>query len=300
MLSWKERRMVDYSLTKEVKEFAIHQLGADIVGVGGADRFVDAPTGHHPDELLPGAKSVIVIAIRLLNSTFLSTNPRIYVQRYWQLRERFQDAGYEICRFLEDRGHFAINFPSTAPQDSGPVGKMLFADFSHRHAAQLAGIGQIGLNQLLITPQYGPRVWLMSVITTADLAPDPLMAEDICPGEECNVCVEKCPQNALSSEGIDRKKCLRGYGRFGLIGLLRLLKEIMEEKDVEKKKKLIFGPTTWTIWMVLHYGSGPSMCNACIASCPIAWNGAELPRISISAEAPTVPANKFIPKEKEA
>lgn len=283
--------MIDYELTDRVKEFALSQLGADLVGIAGVDRFREAPHGHRPEELLPGAKSVIAMAIRFLDSTFVSLNPRVYVQRYWQLRQRFQDAGYEMCRFLEQKGYFAINFPSTAPQDSGPLGKMLFADFSHRHAAFLSGIGQIGRNQLLITPQYGPRVWLMSVITTAELAPDPLLTDKICPGEKCNICVQKCPEGALSSDGLNVSKCVRGYGMFGLLGFLRHLRNIMEENDPGMKQKLIFGPTTWTLWMVLQYGSGPSMCNACIASCPIGWKWPESRRISVSAEMCTVPVN---------
>jgi len=258
--------MTDYELTREVKEVALERLGADLVGIADVGRFAKAPPGHRPEELLPGARSVIVMAARALDSTFISTNPRVYVQRYWQLRTRLQDAGYDMCRFLEDRGRPAINFPSTAPQDSGPVGKMVFADFSHRHAAELADLGRIGRNQLFITPQHGPRVMLMSVITTAALLPDNLSSEEVCP-ESCSLCVDKCPQRALSSEGLDVKKCLRGYGRFGLIGLLKLIRTAMEEKDPEKIKKLIFGPTTWTLWMVLQYGTGPSMCNACLGVC---------------------------------
>jgi epoxyqueuosine reductase QueG len=284
--------MTDSELTREVKEFALKQSGADLVGIADVGRFANAPRGHRPAELLPGAKSVIVMAARALDSTFLSTNPRVYVQRYWQLRTRMQDAGYDLCRFLEDRKHPAINFPSTAPQDSGPVGKMVFADFSHRHAAELAGLGRIGRNQLLVTPRHGPRVMLMSVITAADLVPDDLLSEEVCP-HSCNLCVEKCPQQALSSEGLDVKKCLRGYGRYGLIGLLRLLRTVMEEKDREKIKKLIFGPTTWTLWMVLQYGTGPSMCNACLASCPVGWELPDARRISVSGDKPTVPVDEF-------
>ena len=286
--------MIDYALTKQVKDFVLNRLGADLVGIASVNRFAGAPSGHRPEELLPGAKSVIAMGIRFLNSTFMSTNPRAYVQRYGQLRLRFQDVGYEMCRFLEDKEYFAINFPSTAPQDSGPVGKMLFADFSHRHAAELAGIGKIGRNQLLITSQFGPRVWLMSVITTAELVPDPITTEKICRGEECNVCIEKCPENALSLEGIDRNKCLSGHGMFGLTGLLKHLRNIIEEKNIEKRKKLIFGPITWTIWMVLQYGAGPSTCNACIASCPVGWKRFDSPRICLSTEALTVPADQFV------
>lgn len=285
--------MIDHELTREMKEFALGQLGTDLVGVTSVDRCGHAPAGHRPEELLPGARSVIVMAGRMLDSTFLSPNPRVYVLRYSQLRLHYQDLGYEMCRFLEDKGHPTINFPSTAPQDSGPVGRLVFADFSHRHAAELAGLGRIGLNRLLITPQFGPRVWLMSVITTAELAADPMLSEEVCPGDSCRICVEKCPEHALSSEGLDVDKCLRGYGRFGLLGIIRLIREAMEEEDPDKRNKILFGPKLWTLWMVLQYQGGPSMCNACISACPVGWKAAQPPRISLSAETPTVPADEW-------
>lgn len=285
--------MINNELTREVKRFALEQLGVDLVGIASNDRFDQAPPGHRPEELLPGARSVIVMAGRMIDSTFLSPNPRVYVLRYSQLRLSFQEVGYNMCRFLEDRGHLAINFPSTAPQDSGPVGRLVFADFSHRHAAELAGLGQIGRNRLLITPQFGPRIWLMSVITSAELAADPLISDELCPGDECNVCVEKCPECALSSDGIAVNKCLQGYGRFGLLGILRLIRDALMEKDPEKRNKMLFGPRSWTLWMVLQYQGGPSMCNACISACPVGWKFHQPPRISVSAETPTIPVDEF-------
>lgn len=285
--------MIDHELTREMKEFALQQLGADLVGVASVDRFVEAPAGHRPEELLPGARSVIVMAGRMLDSTFLSPNPRVYILRYSQLRLHYQDIGYEMCRFLEDKGYPTINFPSTAPQDSGPVGRLVFADFSHRHAAELAGLGRIGLNRLLITPQFGPRVWLMSVITTAKLAADPMVSEEVCPGDACNICAEKCPEYALSSEGLDVNKCLQGYGRFGLLGIIRFIREAMKEEDPDKRDKMLFGPKLWTLWMVLQYQGGPSMCNACVSACPVGWKADQPARISVSAETPTVPVDEF-------
>ena len=69
--------MIDNELTREVKRFALEQLGSDLVGIASVDRFEQAPPGHRPDELLPGARSVIVMAGRMLDSTFLSPNPRV-------------------------------------------------------------------------------------------------------------------------------------------------------------------------------------------------------------------------------
>jgi epoxyqueuosine reductase QueG len=70
--------------------------------------------------------------------------------------------------------------------------------FSQRHAAVRAGLGQFGLNNVVVTPRYGPRIRFNSVITSAALPATPLPTEPLCRGERCMVCVEACPADALS------------------------------------------------------------------------------------------------------
>ena len=54
-------------LMVEVRTLARGQ-GAHLVGVASIDRFDGAPKGHHPTDLLPGARSVVVIAHRFFQS----------------------------------------------------------------------------------------------------------------------------------------------------------------------------------------------------------------------------------------
>ncbi len=255
------------NLTAEVKAFAMAE-GAELVGVAPADRFVEAPAGHKPEDILPGARSVIVFAFLMLESTFMSPNPRVYVLRYHQLREMSQNSGYKVCHFLERRGHYAANLPATAPMTVED--KILFADFSYRHAAVQAGLGEIGWNQLLVTPKYGPRVWLMAVITTAALTPDPPFQEMVCLREKCNLCIEQCPQKALTpGQPTDKSRCTRRPDQFGLSHLLKHMKDILNEKDPQRREALIFGSTTWGLWMHLQYGGPEDRCHYCISACPI-------------------------------
>src|SRR3972149_5610001 len=159
--------MLKTALTEDVKDYG-KGLGAGLVGGADPERFHGAPPGHRPQDILPGCRSVVVYAFPMLQSTFVSPNPRVWVHRYWQLRSRLQDLGYDICRYLEEeKGFYAVNLPSTAPQEVNTQTRLLMGDLSFRHAAVMAGLGEIGLNQLLVTPQYGPRVWLQAVITTA-------------------------------------------------------------------------------------------------------------------------------------
>jgi epoxyqueuosine reductase len=80
--------------------------------------------------------------------------------------------------------------------------------FSHKLAAHLAGLGWIGKNCLLITPEYGPRVRLATVLTDCELSPGTRI-EGKC--GSCRVCVDACPVNAIKgaefceSEGIEMR-----------------------------------------------------------------------------------------------
>ena len=190
-------------LTQEVKELARAQ-GAQLVGIAPVDRFGGAPKGHHPTDLLPGARSVVVIAHRYFQSVlecdqFGTESQLIPEEELWEVQTtvfkflydtanmRMQMIGAKIAAFLEDQGYVALPLPAGGFK----VGAGRYAFFSHRHAAVLAGLGEFGLNNLLMTPEYGPKVRLDSIITTAALDPDPLYdGPPICPGEECGLCLE--------------------------------------------------------------------------------------------------------------
>jgi epoxyqueuosine reductase len=74
----------------------------------------------------------------------------------------------------------------------------LCAIFSHKLAAHLAGLGWIGKSCLLVTPQAGPRVRWVSVLTNAPLATTARPLEDRCGG--CRQCVDICPVQAFSGQ----------------------------------------------------------------------------------------------------
>ncbi len=72
----------------------------------------------------------------------------------------------------------------------GAVDWDLTPSFSHRYGAAAAGLGVIGWSGNLLTPQYGARVLLESVLTDAELEPDPMLKESPCDG--CRTCVKVC------------------------------------------------------------------------------------------------------------
>ena len=69
--------------------------------------------------------------------------------------------------------------------------------FSHKTAAASAGLGWIGKSSLLITPQYGPRVLLGTVLTAATFKTGRSYKKDLCGA--CSLCVGACPHDAIKN-----------------------------------------------------------------------------------------------------
>ena len=97
-----------------------------------------------------------------------------------------------VARCLQEAGYRALPVPASLRTDdarlAGPV--------SHKLAAHLAGLGWIGRSCLLVTPEYGPRVRGVTVLTDALLEPTGGPSEPQC--GDCRACVEACPADAFT------------------------------------------------------------------------------------------------------
>ena len=112
-------------------------------------------------------------------------------------------------RLLEFRGYKSLMFPPTwvigqyrfIERNSEPYVTFLH-DFSHRHAAVAAGLGEFGFNGLVLVPNFGARIRFNSIITNAPLVPDSMYnGQKLCIPEKCNYkCVRVCPTEALTRD----------------------------------------------------------------------------------------------------
>ncbi len=200
----------------DVKRFALKK-GADIVGIASIDRFKEYPEEKRPEHLLSGAKSVIVVGVRVLSNT-VKPNLLLSALHHITLNIYHNQIAYDIGRFLDDSGYSAVVIPHRIGNFDPELRKSgdymniypkLFG-ISTRHAAVEAGLGILGKSRLLITPRFGPRQRVAAVITDAELNPDKKKtkkeAEKLCP-PSCQACIKACPGKALSSEGIAWEKC---------------------------------------------------------------------------------------------
>lgn len=194
------------SLTKEIKELALGKFGMDLVGIAPADRFADAPEGKRPEDILPGARSVIVLGVRLLDGAVQGIFRKfeegrrnchgLYATYGSTIAPNFQMmfSVMELAEMIEDRtGAFAV------PTTTGPF--QATSAFSQRRAAVAAGLAQYSWSGYAVTAEFGPRVRFGSIITNLELEYDEMdEGPRLCDPAKCHVCSDHCPVGAIPAD----------------------------------------------------------------------------------------------------
>ena len=205
----------DRRLTEEVRALARNE-GADLVGVAPVGRFEDVEPGCGPLEYMPLAKGIISIAVHIPHGVCdiwgepgevgRSAGPYLLYGggiANWEVSR----ISLLVARHLELAGYRSICFPpawklSYYKNAHRKAEGVLVQDFPHQMAGVAAGLGELGLSGLCLTPEFGARQRLGSVLTDAPLVPDaPYAGPPLCRPHECGRrCVEVCPTDALDAD----------------------------------------------------------------------------------------------------
>ena len=212
------------ALERTVKDYG-RELGFDLVGITTGEPFARderAATervrnglmdglpwyteervrrANRPTALLPGARSVISLAVSYLTGerNVRDGSPTGKVARYaW---------GDDYHGLLKGR---LRRFVDGLPERVGrPVSARIFVDdgpMNDRAAAERAGIGFFGKNTNILTPSHGSWVFLGQVVTDLDLEPDVPLAKNC---GECVRCIDACPTGAIVAPYvIDNRRCI--------------------------------------------------------------------------------------------
>lgn len=195
--------------TTELLKTKALELGADIVGIAGANRFSSAPEYERPELVMPKCKNIVSFGIRFLEGEMQN------IRRNENPGERVPGSfGYyvipstmlvNLTNMLVDYiqnelgAHAIATTPGAMGVDSLVAVNGSKFHFSQRRAAIAAGLGELGWMGRVINPICGPRAIWGSIITDLELKEDEMMSKGkkICNPAVCKVCFENCPAHAI-------------------------------------------------------------------------------------------------------
>jgi epoxyqueuosine reductase QueG len=157
-------------------------------------------------EYVTGAKSVIVIGLRLLEGSVENAGrPPAYKAGHYAVSAGMESiaqneaVALKVANFLHENGYRAAITNDLEGLASENAGTAMLNLQANRFPAIAAGLGDMGLNGLALTPEFGSRVRFVAVVTDAELPYDDAYGGDrLCAG--CGVCVSACPVRALSDK----------------------------------------------------------------------------------------------------
>jgi len=257
-------------LTQELFTYS-QGLGADLVGVADAADFHETEPAKRPLTHMPDARTVFVFVCRIpFGAATAHAGPPYLQSGYYGLEGYINKISHRCSVWLEDRGYLAAGSPAGRDitglrvMERGDDPKIeLLSSFDLRLAAVKAGIGQIGVNNNLITSKYGSRLRIGAVITNAPLVPNTALEYGVVPEfcKKCGFrCVKACPAKALTGEGaVDHYRCM-----------------VINPAKVETRKALKTlesrysgSPNQLASKMMGFTQNAPHTCARCITLCPM-------------------------------
>ncbi|MCR4408075.1 MAG: hypothetical protein NUW24_14340 [Anaerolineae bacterium] len=215
-----------YEVTSAAIKTLAGQIGFDKVGVIGPEH-ANGPSW---------TRSVLVLALATLDAAldyemYIEYNGR---RRWYKFVYTILEAqGARLARVLREEG---LRAEALTFEDS-------FSFIDLRMAAVQAGLGVRGLNDLVITPEYGPRVRFTALFTDAELEQDQPVRDYYC--LNCTRCWGACPTGAIGPQGFDRSQCIAEF--------------VPTPEMIARQQKLLTFPTPAT----------RLQCRFCLDSCPV-------------------------------
>ena len=246
-------------------------LGADLVGIASAQTLNAFPPDPRwpqtPDRISPYCKSVIVLAQRIPAGAFrCKTNTPVQYIDMLVLR-KMDKVAYLLAEELERAGHPTL---VTASQETEwTLKRASYGRLSTRHLGVEAGLGTLGLEVNILTPEFGPRIYLTGILTELELEPDQRITEQVCIGESCSRCVHACPADAVLHFGIDKRNCATEAQEFGFAQILKFFDTMIDSNGSNAMQTFVsrdfFGFWQGLLRVVGSFGD----CPRCLAVCPV-------------------------------
>jgi len=193
----------------ELKKFCL-DMGADLFGAVDIKE-IKNEFAFSPD-LLEKLDRAVCLGMRLndlVMEDIAEAPTRLYSYHYRTVNLYLDRMALKTAAYLDKNGYLALPVPASQVLDW----QKHTAHLSHRKIASLAGLGWIGRNNLLVSPEFGSRLRLVTILTDMPLNTDAPVKGGC---QDCRRCVEACPAKAIKLDpaSFDRAACLAKLKEF--------------------------------------------------------------------------------------
>ncbi len=155
----------------------------------------------HPKHVLDGVRSILMLAMHY------SSEPPDLVHRGQGRVARYAWGGVDYHDLMRGRLHQLADFLRELVPEASTRGVVDTAPLLEREFAQMAGLGWVGKNTLLLTKNTGSYFFLAALLTDQSLAYDEPHASDHC--GTCTACLDACPTGAFPQPYVlDASRCI--------------------------------------------------------------------------------------------
>ncbi len=269
------------AIQESLKAYALKN-GALCAGVAPAEAFDEAPEGFRPADLLPNAKSVVVVGGAQPRAGDWISPVHEHMESMGT-SERINALALKLAKQIEERcGYYALFVPPGVNKANQPF-------LSISYAAVLAGCGSRSLAGPVLHEKYG-FMYYAAVITTLPL-PGDAPAAPACPAPECldmwgergtTPCLDICPINQGGCLGgkieegkfversFNRVRCATRVHTHWVPGFQKVLEETLNESDPERRKMMLYSSFfTRTLWSITYAAQSQAQCFECMRVCPV-------------------------------
>ncbi len=218
--------LTSLDIKKKAKE-----LGAAVCGIGSIYQETDPQ--RDPKSILPNAKCIIGFGFAVPKGLYKAMEQGNQYYTYTTMGVKYIDEElaeiflFKIGNMIENEGYDAclqkaipnlrikgdkttnpevvdtyelIHAEAVAPGKPAPD---VIIDFGK--AAKACGIGEMGRSGKIVNKTHGPMMRYCFIITDMPLECDEPLQEPVC--DNCGLCANACPGNAITEQGLDSWQC---------------------------------------------------------------------------------------------
>ncbi|MGD2271068.1 MAG: SCP2 sterol-binding domain-containing protein [Desulfobacterales bacterium] len=261
----------------EVREIC-REAGADDAGFVEIDRKALAHEKGDILKIYPKTRSLIAIAKLINQEAVQSPATNIVDEEFHRSYDELPMIARKVLRRLNELGIRGVATTYAFPMDMNRAPGKVW-DVCHKLVAKESGLGELGLNRLVLHPKFGNFIGLLSILIDAELDRyDHPIAESPC--IDCKLCVAVCPVGAIHNNGrFDFMACFTHTYRELMAGFQDWIESIVVARNVNDYRSRVRDSETSYWWQSLTFGHGYKCVN-CMAVCP----AGELPMASYTPD----------------